>query len=176
MNNPHPASIELPSLGSMHDVQAQPATALAQASDAKKTAMTFDEAVKNSVTGQVYADTLDVSMVIGTEDVIEGKIKTGKGKSIVVRGTVIGAIECQGRVVILHGAKVLGSIKATALWVEGDVGEHKNPAMIDVCDLHLGVNSRVTGDCIYDSMGMALPNRGVNGRLIPRAEVEADNG
>ena len=138
-------------------------------------ATTVANAFQAGVTAEILAEDLEVSMAIGAEDVIEGKIKIGAGKSLLIRGIVKGDIECGGRVVIMPGGKVLGKIHAAALWIEGDVGEPKNPAIVDVGDLHLGVNSRVIGDCTYDMMGVAMPNRGIRGQLNPRSETEAAN-
>lgn len=132
-------------------------------------------AIQSGITAEILAEDMNISMAIGAEDVIEGKIKVGSGRSLVIRGKVEGEIECTGRVVVMPGAVVLGKIHAAALWVEGDIGDKGNPASVDVGDLHLGVNSRVIGDCTYDTMGVAMPNRGVRGQMIPRSESEINN-
>ncbi|MFC5511036.1 polymer-forming cytoskeletal protein [Massilia jejuensis] len=134
----------------------------------------FAEYVAKGATADVLVDALEVSMAIGSDDVIEGKIRIGGKKSLVIRGTVLGSVECAGRVVILSGGSVKGHIRAAALWVEGDVGETGKPSTVEVGDLHLGVQSRVIGDCTYDTLSVATPNRGIRGQLIPRSE--ADNG
>ena len=134
----------------------------------------FAEHVAKGTTADVLVESLDISMAIGVDDVIEGKISIGGKKSLVIRGTVLGNIECAGRVVVLSGGKVKGHIRAAALWVEGDVGETGKPATVDVGDLHLGVQSKVVGDCTYDTLSVAVPNRGIRGQLIPRSE--ADHG
>lgn len=134
----------------------------------------FAEHVAKGATADVLVDSLEISMAIGVDDVIEGKIRIGGKKSLVIRGTVLGSIECAGRVVVLPGGNVKGHIRAAALWVEGDVGETGNPSTVDVGDLHLGVQSRVVGDCTYDTLSVATPNRGIRGQLIPRSE--ADHG
>jgi len=134
----------------------------------------FAEHVGKGTSADVLCDTLDISMAIGVEDVIEGKISIGGKKSLVIRGTVVGSVECAGRVVIMPGGSVQGYIRAAALWIEGDVGVNGQPAKVDVGDLHLGVNSKVIGDCTYDTLSVAVPNRGIRGQLIPRSE--ADHG
>lgn len=134
----------------------------------------FSEFVAKGATADVLVDSLEISMAIGSDDVIEGKIKIGGKKSLVIRGTVLGSIECAGRVVVLSGGSVKGHIRAAALWVEGDVGETGKASTVDVGDLHLGVQSKVVGDCTYDTLSVATPNRGIRGQLIPRSE--ADNG
>lgn len=132
----------------------------------------FAEFVAKGATADVLVDSLEISMAIGSDDVIEGKIKIGGKKSLVIRGTVLGSVDCAGRVVILPGGSVKGHIRASALWVEGDVGETSKPSTVDVGDLHLGVQSRVVGDCTYDTLSVATPNRGIRGQLIPRSEAE----
>jgi cytoskeletal protein CcmA (bactofilin family) len=134
----------------------------------------FAEFVAKGATADVLVDSLEISMAIGTDDVIEGKVRIGGKKSLVIRGTVLGSVECAGRVVILPGGIVKGHIRAAALWVEGDVGETGKPSNVDVGDLHLGMHSKVVGDCTYDTLSVATPNRGIRGQLIPRSE--ADNG
>ena len=134
----------------------------------------FAEHVGKGTTAEVLCDTLEISMAIGAEDVIEGNIRIGGKKSLVIRGTVVGSIECAGRVLIMPGGKVQGHIRAAALWIEGDVGVSGKPANVDVGDLHLGTNSKVIGDCTYDTLSVAVPNRGVRGQMIPRSE--ADHG
>jgi len=132
----------------------------------------FAEHVAKGATADVLVESLDISMAIGVDDVIDGKIRIGGKKSLVIRGTVLGSVECAGRVVILGGGSVKGHIRAAALWVEGDVGETGKPSTVDVGDLHLGVQSRVVGDCTYDTLSVATPNRGIRGQLIPRSEAE----
>lgn len=134
----------------------------------------FSGHVGKGATADVLVETLDISMAIGVDDVIEGTIRIGGAKSLVIRGTVLGNVECAGRVVILAGGSVKGHVRAAALWVEGEVGKKGEPATVDVGDLHLGVQSRVVGDCTYDTLSVALPNRGIRGQLIPRSE--ADHG
>lgn len=134
----------------------------------------FSDHVAKGTTADVLVESLDISMAIGVDDVIEGKIVIGGKKSLVIRGTVIGNIECAGRVVVLPGGKVKGLIRASALWVEGDVGETGKPSTVDVGDLHLGVQSKVIGDCTYDTLSVAVPNRGIRGQLIPRSEADHD--
>jgi len=134
----------------------------------------FAEHVGKGTTADVLCDTLDISMAIGVEDVIEGNIRIGGKKSLVIRGTVVGSIECAGRVVIMPGGKVQGHVRAAALWIEGDVGASGKPANVEAGDLHLGMNSKVIGDCTYDTLSVAVPNRGVRGQMIPRSE--ADHG
>jgi cytoskeletal protein CcmA (bactofilin family) len=134
----------------------------------------FAEHVGKGTTAEVLCETLDISMAIGVEDVIEGNIKIGGKKSLVIRGTVMGSIECAGRVLIMPGGRVQGVIRATALWIEGDVGVSGKPATVEVGDLHLGTNSRVIGDCTYDTLSVASSNRGIRGQMIPRSE--ADHG
>jgi len=134
----------------------------------------FSADVGKGVTADVLVETLDISMAIGVDDVIEGTIRIGGTKSLVIRGSVLGNVECAGRVVILPGGSVKGHVRAAALWVEGEVGRKGEPATVDVGDLHLGVQSRVVGDCTYDTLSVALPNRGIHGQLIPRSE--ADHG
>jgi cytoskeletal protein CcmA (bactofilin family) len=128
------------------------------------------------VSAKVAAEKLQVSMAVGEGDLIEGKIKVGPGKSLVIRGVVSGTIECEGTVVILDGGKVLGEVRAAQLVNEGDIGEPKNPAKIDVGELVLGVNSRVIGDCTYDTMAVNVPNRGIRGQMIPRSEMDVSEG
>lgn len=127
------------------------------------------------ITAEILVEDLDVSMAVGAEDVVEGKIKIGGTKSIVIRGLVKGDVECGGRVVVMPEGRILGNIQATALWVEGDIGDQKNPAKVNVGDLHLGKNSRVIGDCTYDTIGVTQPNRGIRGQLIPRSEADTNN-
>jgi cytoskeletal protein CcmA (bactofilin family) len=134
----------------------------------------FAEHVGKGTTADVLCETLDISMAIGVDDVIEGNIRIGGKKSLVIRGTVMGSIECAGRVLIMPGGKVQGQVRAAALWIEGDVGVSGKPANVDVGDLHLGINSKVIGDCTYDTLSVAVPNRGVRGQMIPRSE--ADHG
>ncbi len=132
------------------------------------------QAASEIVSAKVAAERLEVSMAVGEGDYIEGKIRVGPGKSLVIRGCVNGEIECQGTVVILSGGKVLGLVKAAQLVNEGDIGELKNPAKLDVGELVLGVNSRVIGDTVYDTLAVATPNRGVRGQMIPRSEMDAE--
>lgn len=132
----------------------------------------FAEHVSKGTTAEVLCETLDISMAIGTDDVVEGNIRIGGKKSLVIRGTVLGSIECAGRVLIMPGGSVQGHIRAATLWIEGDVGTSGKPATVDVGDLHLGVNSKVNGDCTYDTLSVAVPNRGVRGQMIPRSEAD----
>lgn len=132
----------------------------------------FAEHVGKGTTAEVLCEMLDVSMAIGSDDVIDGKIRIGGKKSLVIRGTVMGSVECAGRVLIMPGGSVQGHIRAAALWIEGDVGTSGKPSNVDVGDLHLGVNSKVIGDCTYDTLSVAVPNRGVRGQMIPRSEAE----
>lgn len=132
----------------------------------------FAEHVAKGANADVLVESLDISMAIGVDDVIEGKIRIGGKKSLVIRGTVLGNIECAGRVIVMSGGSVKGHIRAAALWVEGDVGETGKPCTVDVGDLHLGVQSRVVGDCTYDTLSVATPNRGIRGQLIPRSEAD----
>lgn len=132
----------------------------------------FADHVSKGTTAEVLCESLDISMAIGTDDVIDGKIKIGGKKSLVIRGTVLGSIECAGRVLVMAGGSVHGHIRAAALWIEGDVGASGKPANVDVGDLHLGTNSKVVGDCTYDTLSVAVPNRGVRGQMIPRSEAD----
>lgn len=132
----------------------------------------FAEHVSKGATAEVLCETLDISMAIGTEDVIEGNVRIGGKKSLVIRGTVNGSVECAGRVLVMPGGHVHGHIRAAALWIEGDVGVASKPAKVDAGDLHLGVNSKVVGDCTYDTLSVAGPNRGVRGQMIPRSEAD----
>lgn len=128
----------------------------------------------SAVPARLAAADLQVSMAIGEGDYIEGKIRVGAGKGLVIRGCVNGEIECEGTVVICAGGKVLGHVKASQVINEGDIGEPKNPAKLDVGDLTLGVNSRVIGDVTYDTMAVNVPNRGIRGQMIPRSELDAE--
>lgn len=138
--------------------------------------LTIAEAVSKGLTATAFADKLDVSMVIGAGDTIEGRIITAEGKSLIINGAVNGEIICQGRVLIMTGAKVTGTIRAAALWVEGDVGEMDSPAVVDVGDLHVGQGSRLIADCTFDTVGVVNPNRGIRGRMTPRADETGSHG
>lgn len=127
----------------------------------------------DSDTASLSAKDLNVSMAIGAEDVVEGKIRVGKNKTLVVRGIVNGEIISQGQVIILPGARVLGKITAAALTTEGDIGDAKNPAQIEVGNLLIGTGSRTIADCVYDTMSVLTPNRGVRGQMLPREEMES---
>lgn len=135
-------------------------------------ASSFAEHVAKGSSAEVLCESLDISMAIGTDDVIEGSVRIGGKKSLVVRGTIIGNIDCAGRVLVMPGATVQGHIRAAALWIEGEVGVTGKPATVDAGDLHLGINSKVIGDCTYDTLSVAGPNRGVRGQMIPRSEAD----
>jgi cytoskeletal protein CcmA (bactofilin family) len=132
----------------------------------------LSEYVASGATAEVLCETLDISMAIGTEDVIEGTIRIGGNKSLVIRGKVMGNVECAGRVLVMAGGVVQGNIHAASLWNEGDIGVQGQPTTVNVGDLHLGVGSKVIGDCIYDTFSVATPNRGIRGQMIPRAEAD----
>ena len=52
---------------------------------------------------------------------IEGIVRVVKGRGIAVRGTVHGPIECDGTVVVHHGATVHGTVQADRVVVAGEV-------------------------------------------------------
>lgn len=168
---------EMPSLDNPHVRQSQPAPQAPPRvptfnPGGNQNESSFADHVSKGTTAEVLCDTLDISMAIGAEDVIEGNVRIGGKKSLVIRGTVNGSIECAGRVLVMPGGVVQGQIRAAALWIEGDVGVANKPAKVDVGDLHLGVNSKVVGDCTYDTLSVAGPNRGVRGQMIPRSEAD----
>lgn len=132
----------------------------------------LSEYVASGATAEALCETLDISMAIGTDDVIEGTIRIGGNKSLVIRGKVMGNVECAGRVLVMQGGVVQGNIHAASLWNEGDIGVQGQPTTVNVGDLHLGVGSKVIGDCIYDTFSVATPNRGVRGQMIPRSESD----
>jgi cytoskeletal protein CcmA (bactofilin family) len=177
-NDSHLHLSDMPSLDTPHTSQGRTTSAPPRVptfnpgGDPKESS--FAEHVGKGTTADVLCETLDISMAIGVDDVIDGKIRIGGKKSLVIRGTVMGSVECAGRVLIMPGGSVQGHIRAAALWIEGDVGTSGKPANVDVGDLHLGTNSKVIGDCTYDTLSVAVPNRGVRGQMIPRSE--SDNG
>ncbi|MGX9221749.1 bactofilin family protein (plasmid) [Massilia varians] len=132
----------------------------------------LSEYVASGATAEALCETLDISMAIGTDDLIEGTIRIGGNKSLVIRGKVMGNVECAGRVLVMPGGVVQGNIHAASLWNEGDIGVQGQPTTVNVGDLHLGVGSKVIGDCIYDTFSVATPNRGVRGQMIPRSEAD----
>lgn len=119
------------------------------------------------------AEKNNVSMVVGEDDVIEGNLIVGNGKTIIVRGTVKGEIRSEGTVLICSGARVIGKILAASLMTEGTIGEPKQEATLDVGALHIGRGSRTFADCTYDTLCVDGPNGGVTGRMAPRAMDEA---
>lgn len=112
---------------------------------------------------------LNVTVTIGSGDLIEGAIKLGKGKSIVIRGTVRGSVQCEGCVVLLKEGKIEGNLQAGQAWIEGEINSFNGtPAHVDVGAIHIGNSGKVTGDIVYDLITMATPNRGVRGKLESR--------
>lgn len=117
---------------------------------------------------EALLSSLDLSMAIGEDDYIEGTIKTGKGKSVVIRGTIKGELHCAGTVVILPSGKFFGKLVAASLTTMGEIGANDTPAILEVGNLHIGKGSRTVADCTYDTMSMDVPNRGVRGTLNPK--------
>lgn len=114
---------------------------------------------------------LNVSISVGEGDTIEGNIKLGAGKSIVIRGTVVGHIHCEGTVVVTKGGCVQGSIAAGTLFIEGDVNSHDADSIVDVGILNLCKNGALNANCTYDAMSVETPNRGIRGTLTPRSDT-----
>lgn len=114
---------------------------------------------------------MQVSMAIGEEDEVQGKITiTGAGKTLVIRGTVDGEIVAAGNVIVMNSARVFGKITAASLTTEGEIGDVKRPAEINVGALTFAANSRTVANCTYDTMCVETPNRGIRGTLQPREE------
>lgn len=114
-------------------------------------------------------NSLKLSFTIGAEDTVEGKITLGKGKSILVRGKVIGDINCPGMIIIMKEGIVEGNINAGQLWIEGEIRPNDGKqSIITVGTLHIGNGALVNADCIYDQISIATPNRGVKGNLQSR--------
>lgn len=112
---------------------------------------------------------LNVTVTIGNGDLIEGAIKLGKGKSIVIRGTVKGSVQCEGCVVLLKEGRIEGNLQAGQAWIEGEITPLNGvAARVDVGALHIGNSGKVTADIVYDLITMATPNRGVRGKLESR--------
>lgn len=177
MSNPSDLSLgAMPSLDTphvhKHPPAAPPQPPVAAPPVAHSNESSLAEYVANGTNAEVLCETLDISMAIGAEDVIEGTIRIGGNKSLVIRGKVMGNVECAGRVLVMAGGVVQGNIHAASLWNEGDIGVQGQPTTVNVGDLHLGVGSKVIGDCIYDTFSVATPNRGVRGQMIPRSEAD----
>lgn len=113
-------------------------------------------------------ENLHLSCTVGEGDTIEGTLTIGKGKGLVIRGTIIGDIKCEGMVVVMKGGIVEGNITASQLWIEGTVKQGANNGKLDVGTVHIGVDALVEADCTYDQISIATPNRGLKGQLSYR--------
>lgn len=127
----------------------------------------------NQVTAEVVMKKLNVSYVIGEDDVTEGKITLGKGKSIVISGLFMGELRCEGCVIVKKGAKFSGTLVAGQAWIDGEVASTDNnkPSSIDVGTLHFGKTALVNANVIYDFISMDGPARGMRGSIQPRESV-----
>lgn len=172
--NPHDDDLGLPGFNqSTATVHNHPSVAHPPVQPIAGTTATRKEGNIPQMNSPISADTLveeiNLTMTIGEDDRVEGKIIAGKGKAIVIRGTVVGEIISQGLVVVMKEARIQGSIKASQVWVEGEVTASQDGlGKIDAGTLHIGCNALVKVDCVFDQISIATPNRGIKGRLDSR--------
>lgn len=122
-----------------------------------------------TVTADQLLEKMDVSFAVGEGDEVEGKIKVGNARCIVINGVVKGDIETKGAVIVMKSGRVLGNIVAGHAWIEGEVANlNDKTCKIEAGTLHIGQNSLVIADCYYDQISIDSTNRGVRGRLESR--------
>lgn len=109
------------------------------------------------------------SSAIGAETLIDGNVRVVRGKSVIIRGTVNGSVECEGFVLLLPEGRIHGTVRAGHLWVEGEIAPCDGSAIkVEAGILHLGPGGHIKAHVTYDHLSMADGNRGIQGGMTLR--------
>ena len=113
------------------------------------------------ITSQVSNELVDGEAEMATihpDLLIEGTVRVVKGRGIAIRGSVHGPIECDGTVVIHHGATVHGTVQADRVVVAGDV------------------KAGPDGEILARSLLQLKPTGAVQARRVRYGALEAERG
>lgn len=112
----------------------------------------------------------DISTFVDDGVVFEGKIKVTSGRALLITGTVIGAIESNGAVLI-NGGEVKGSIKAASLQVAGKITRLSDKDQLDIDGaMVLAPNADVDCDAVHGGIKAEFGAR-FSGNFQPRQQV-----